>query len=150
MRRQRGLGPSLEVPDRLLYLDRGKHEPNSEQGCVMEAASWLAGEPWSDHPRSVHPVIASVARRVNDEIDDDERQSLWPLVAASLGTARRGRVRLHWRLERARRHAPEHGCELWASLLALHAELSGASASSPQAVADHSPQVRQTDGPNAG
>jgi hypothetical protein len=129
MSRQRGLEASFEVPEKLLYLDRGNHEPNSERGCVMEAASWLAGEPWSDHPRSVHPVIAQAARRVNDDIDDDKRQLLWPLVAASLGTARRGRLCLRWRLEHARRHSSYSGRELWESLLALHAELSGTSVS---------------------
>jgi hypothetical protein len=148
MSRQRGLGLSFEVPDQLLYLDRGKHDPNSERGCVMEAASWLAGESWSDHPRSVHPVIASAARRVNDEIDDDERQLLWPLVAASLGTARRGRFRLHWRLERSRRRASRHGRELWESLLALHGELTGTGLSSSRELATPALGVPQADRPN--
>ncbi len=44
----------------------------------MEAASWLAGEPWTDHPRSVHPVIAGVARAADDSVSDAERTGLWP------------------------------------------------------------------------
>ncbi len=54
----------------------------------MEAATWLAGEPWSDHPRSVHPVVVQVARAVNDGVCDEERQTLWPLIVVSLDTAR--------------------------------------------------------------
>ena len=32
----------------------------------MEMASYLAGERWSDHPKCTHPLVASVARMVND------------------------------------------------------------------------------------
>jgi hypothetical protein len=37
----------------------------------MEYASVLAGEPFSDHPRCVHPALAGCARAVNDRIRDD-------------------------------------------------------------------------------
>jgi hypothetical protein len=56
----------LDLPDRLPQLERGSHRPGSGKACVMEAASWLADEPWSDHPRSVHRAIAQVAIRVNE------------------------------------------------------------------------------------
>ncbi len=32
----------------------------------MELASYLAGERWSDHPACTHPLLAAVARDVND------------------------------------------------------------------------------------
>jgi len=78
-------GAGMEVPDRLLRLDKGSHRASSGRACAMEAASWLAGESWSDHPRSVHGVIAEVARRVNDEVGDAERQQLWPLILGLVG-----------------------------------------------------------------
>jgi len=119
--------PGGELPPHLLFLDRGKHAPNEERGCVMEAASWLAGERWSDHPKSVHPVIARVARRTNDTLDDDERQRLWGLVLASVGTARPRRLGLHCRLAWAARHQESYATgEAWRELLALHSRLTHA------------------------
>jgi hypothetical protein len=117
-------------PDRLPELDRGAHLPGSGRACAMEAASWLAGERWSDHPRSVNPAIASVARWVNDVVDDHERQQLWPLILASLGTASGG-FRTNRRLRRLTREA---GCraaargrpaDAWMDVLTEHARLTG-------------------------
>lgn len=70
-----------------LKLSRGRHADPSEGACFMELASVLAGEPWSDHPACVHPVLAAVARGVNDQIGDDDRARLAPLVPAMIGTA---------------------------------------------------------------
>jgi hypothetical protein len=53
----------------------------------MEVASMLAGEPFSDRPRSVCPVVASYLRSLNDMLDDRERQLLYPYAAAAVGTA---------------------------------------------------------------
>jgi hypothetical protein len=53
----------------------------------MELASVLAGEAWSDHPASVHPVLAAVARLVNDRIREQDRARLEPSVPAMIGTA---------------------------------------------------------------
>lgn len=78
----------IELPDHLPRLNRGAHREDSGGACAMEAAAWLAGESWSDRPRSVHPVVAQVARTVNDGVCDEERQTLWPLIMASLDTAR--------------------------------------------------------------
>ncbi len=119
-----------DMPDRLLRLDRGSHRPRSGGACAMEAASWLAGERWSDHPRSVHRVIAGVARWVNDEVDDAERQQLWPLILASLGTARPRRFVLAHRLRRcaweARASSRGEGPRrVWECVLAEHACLTG-------------------------
>jgi hypothetical protein len=51
----------------------------------MEFASVLAGERWSDHPVCTHPLLAAVARHVNDYISDPARQGLTELVPAVIG-----------------------------------------------------------------
>ena len=52
----------------------------------MELASMLAGEPFTDHPASVCPVIGSCLRAYNDWIDDDRRQDLYRYAAKVVGT----------------------------------------------------------------
>jgi hypothetical protein len=42
----------------------------------MEFASLLAGERWSDHPACTHPLLAAVARHVNDHTSDAGRPRL--------------------------------------------------------------------------
>lgn len=54
----------------------------------MEFASFLAGERWSDHPSCTHPLLAQLARQVNDHISDAARQQLVPLIPIAVG--RRG------------------------------------------------------------
>src|SRR5262245_6154973 len=51
----------------------------------MEIASVLAGERWSDSPRCTHPVLASVARLVNDAVSDTARPRLAGLVPDLVG-----------------------------------------------------------------
>lgn len=53
----------------------------------MEMASWLAGLRWSDHPACTHPVLAALARQVNDRVGDEQRQRLAPMVPDVIGTA---------------------------------------------------------------
>ena len=53
---------------------------------MMELASMLAGEPFSDHPVSVCPVIGSCLRAYNDWIDDDRRQDLYRYASKVVGT----------------------------------------------------------------
>jgi hypothetical protein len=57
----------------------------------MELASVLAGERWSDHPSCTHPLLAGLARLVNDHTTDDVRQQLVPLIPSVVG--RRGNDR---------------------------------------------------------
>ena len=120
---------NLTIPDTLPVLSRGNHRPGSATPCVMEAASWLAKEPWSDHPRSVHPAIAGVARLVNDHVSDEDRQQLWSLVLSSLDTARPLHPILNFRLRRFALHAAAReshpGRELWERVLDRFSELSG-------------------------
>src|SRR5258707_5365397 len=58
----------------------------------MELASLAAGEPWSDHPACVHPVLAAVARGVNDGVTDAFRPRLGALIRQMIGTAAQGTV----------------------------------------------------------
>jgi hypothetical protein len=51
----------------------------------MEFASYLAGERWSDHPPCTHPLLAFLARGVNDFSSDDGRSRLVPLIPSVIG-----------------------------------------------------------------
>jgi hypothetical protein len=51
----------------------------------MELASYLAGEKWSDHPRCTHPLLASLARSVNDCTTDAGRSRLAVLIPSVIG-----------------------------------------------------------------
>ena len=51
----------------------------------MEYASFLAGERWSDHPRCTHPLLAGVARDINDHISDAGRSRLVRLIPSVVG-----------------------------------------------------------------
>src|SRR6201993_5422047 len=69
-----------------IKLSKGKHASPDDGACVMELASMLAGEPFSDHPATACPVIGSFLRAYNDSIDDDRRQDLYALAASVVGT----------------------------------------------------------------
>jgi len=79
---------AVAAPDGVPVLSRGKHRSPRRGACFMEFASFLAGERWSDHPSCTHPLLAQVARRVNDLIGDEGRQGLVPLIPLVVG--RRG------------------------------------------------------------
>lgn len=76
------------------WLSVGTHDaPTStipDQGdwqwCMMEVASWMAGESWSTEPANVSPVIAAACNAFNDLLGDDQRQDLKAfLVVAPAG-----------------------------------------------------------------
>ena len=71
---------------KITALDNGSHKPGASM-CAMEAAPYIAGEPWSDHPDCVCPVIAAFMRSWNDALPDSERTALLlPLIAKTIGT----------------------------------------------------------------
>jgi hypothetical protein len=72
-------------PDFLPVLSRGKHRTPRKGACFMEFASFLAGERWSDHPRCTHPLLAALARAVNDNSSDEARQRLVGLIPDVIG-----------------------------------------------------------------
>ncbi|MGO9905847.1 MAG: hypothetical protein ACLP4R_06210 [Solirubrobacteraceae bacterium] len=69
-----------------IKLGKGKHSTPEEGACVMELASLLAGEPFTDHPASVCPVIGSFLRSYNDTIDDSRRQALYEYSIDAVGS----------------------------------------------------------------
>ncbi|MDH6237169.1 hypothetical protein [Cryobacterium sp. CG_9.6] len=73
------------LPDGMPVLSRGKHRTPRSGGCFMEFASYLAGESWSDHPQCTHPVLASLARMVNDCTNDEGRSRLAVLIPSVIG-----------------------------------------------------------------
>lgn len=77
----------MNVPDGLPTLSGGAHDPHQGKGCFMEYASLLAGEEWSDSPACTHPVIAGMARTVNDLLPDSERHLIADLIPSVIGTA---------------------------------------------------------------
>jgi hypothetical protein len=74
-----------DPPDLLPILSRGKHRNPRKGACFMELASFLAGERWSDHPRCTHPLLAGLARLVNDCTSDGQRSKLAELIPAVIG-----------------------------------------------------------------
>lgn len=64
------------TPDHLPTLSPGRHANSAKGACFMEYASVLAGERWSDHPSCTDPVLAALARCVNDAVSDPARATL--------------------------------------------------------------------------
>lgn len=77
--------PTPNLPDSLPVLSRGRHRSPRKGACFMEFASFLSGERWSDHPACTHPLLAALARHVNDLTSDAGRPLLAPLVPAVIG-----------------------------------------------------------------
>lgn len=73
------------VPNSVPVLAAGKHRRPQSGACFMEYASYLAGERFSDHPACTHPLLASLARNVNDHLSDDARQRIVPLIHRVVG-----------------------------------------------------------------
>ena len=72
-----------------IELSTGQHDGPDDGACAVEAAAYLAGEAWSDHPECVSPVIGAFVRRFNDGLrsDADRNRLLKPIVPMIIGTA---------------------------------------------------------------
>jgi hypothetical protein len=79
--------PPITAPELMPVLSRGKHRNLRRGACFMEMASFLAGERWSDHPACTHPLLAELARLVNDGVTDRLRPALIPLIPSVIGLA---------------------------------------------------------------
>jgi hypothetical protein len=87
------MGP---VTYQTIRLSKGKHTSKDHGACIMELASMLADEPFSDHPASACPVIGALLRAYNDSVDDRRRQDLYVYatkVVGSRGSAELERLR---------------------------------------------------------
>jgi hypothetical protein len=78
------------IPDGLPVLSRGKHRNPRKGACFMEMASVLANEPWSDRPQCTHPLLAQLARLVNDHTSDARRGELVVLIPDVVGVRGHG------------------------------------------------------------
>ena len=90
-------------PGRTLRLEPGSHDSPGDGVCIVELASVIAGEPFSDHPRCVCKVIAAFLRSWNDRASHSARQRLIPYAQRVVGsragrrvTRRRRDVCLTW------------------------------------------------------
>jgi len=77
--------PTVTAPNLMPVLSRGKHRNLRRGACFMEMASFLAGERWSDHPVCTHPLLAEMARLVNDCVIDQLRPQLIPMIPSVIG-----------------------------------------------------------------
>lgn len=71
-----------------ITLSAGSHTPDSGKMCAMGAAAFIAGEPWTDSPKCVCPVIATFMRAWNDDLPNNEERDrlLKPLIPLTIGT----------------------------------------------------------------
>lgn len=69
-----------------IRLEVGSHESFERGACIMELVSYVAGEPWSDHPQCTCPVLTSYAISLNDRLDTEDRQQLKGLLPKLIGT----------------------------------------------------------------
>ncbi|MFD0204553.1 MULTISPECIES: hypothetical protein [Saccharothrix] len=73
---------------RLPRLTPGRHVTPAHGCCLLELVSTLADEEWTDRPATVHPVLAAVARCVNDYSTQNGRRALLVFAVPLVGTAR--------------------------------------------------------------
>jgi hypothetical protein len=78
-------GVTSPSPSIMPVLSAGRHRSPRKGACFMEMASYLAGERWSDHPPCTHPLLALVARLVNDTVPDGPRSRLAPMIPSVIG-----------------------------------------------------------------
>jgi hypothetical protein len=103
-------------------LSRGRHSSPERGACVMELASMLDTGPFTDHPRSVCPVVAAFLRNYNDWVDDGRRQDLYAYAAKAVGSRAsraveeaRTRRLMKWAVELEQRRVKRLpvGCRPW-------------------------------------
>jgi hypothetical protein len=73
-------------------LEPGRHRSPNDGVCVVELASMLAGERFSDRPDCVCPVIGAFLRSWNDGVGYADRQRLEPYASVVVGTGGYRRV----------------------------------------------------------
>jgi hypothetical protein len=83
-------------------LSYGTHATPQDGRCAMEWVTHLAGEPHSDSPACVSPVLRAICIALNDGLEHEPRQRLRPYLARTIGTAgdghddRRGWLAMDW------------------------------------------------------
>jgi hypothetical protein len=69
-----------------IRLEPGSHDSPGDGVCVVELASVIAGEPFSDRPACVCEVIAALLRGWNHRASHVERQRLVPYASRIVGS----------------------------------------------------------------
>jgi hypothetical protein len=67
-------------------LEPGRHRSPDHGVCVVELASMIGGERFSDRPDCVCPVIGAFLRSWNDAVSYADRQRLEPYASRVVGT----------------------------------------------------------------
>jgi hypothetical protein len=67
-------------------LEAGRHRSPDDGVCVVELASMIGGEEFSDRPDCVCPVIGAFLRSWNDRAGYTDRQRLEPYASLVVGT----------------------------------------------------------------
>ncbi len=86
-----------QVDSGRVRLAAGSHSSPRDGVCVVELASLLAGERFSDRPTCVCKVIGGYLRSLNDRLSHAERQRLLPYAERAVGS------RGDWQLTKLRR-----------------------------------------------
>ena len=81
-------GTKLRDPVRAtpVRLEAGSHRSPADGVCIVELASIIGGEPFSDSPRCVDRVVAAFLRAWNDRAGYADRQRLYPYASHVVGT----------------------------------------------------------------
>lgn len=82
---------SASASHQTVRIARGAHASPADGACVVELASMLAGERFSDRPKCVCPALAAYLRAYNDRVGYARRQELLPYASRAVGT-RHGRA----------------------------------------------------------
>ena len=89
--RARGVGEDEEMAERPSFqtvrLGRGRHAGPEHGVCAVELASMLAGDRFSDAPRTACVAVAAFVRGYNDAIDDGRRQDLLAIASLLVGSS---------------------------------------------------------------
>ena len=83
------VGWSSGLPDlRTIVIEPHSHPRRGTRLTVLELAAWLAGEPHSDDPANVSPVLRVYVRELAAGLDEEQRQGLRDLASRLAGTGR--------------------------------------------------------------
>jgi hypothetical protein len=82
----RSVGHSVTLGDRRVRLTPGRHASPGDGACVVELASVIAHEKFSDRPDCVCSAIAAFLRGWNDRAAYADRQRLVPYAQRIVGT----------------------------------------------------------------
>lgn len=104
----------------VLRLGPGPHTSPDRGVCAAEATAFLAGEPHSDHPDCLCPILGEALRWMNDRMPEAVQTGLNPLLPLLVGTRHRDAerqraVRIASAVTQALRYSGEAECCLRAA-----------------------------------